>query len=326
MEPWRQNKMISDVHFDVVDDNAATWEMARKREVELRDKKHRHIAECYPFGPSQADAVERMDCEPAIGKLLQAHPLVMQHSKRWHKLRQCMLTASNAPAVCGTNAWCSAEKMFQRKTGQLKLDGEASDATRYGNEFEPYARAKVVSHTGLSLVEVWDAEKKEVTGDVGLRQHPKYPWLGASPDGLFKCGFMLEIKCPKTRSIKHLCPPEYYPQVQVQLEVCDLEYCIFAQFRPPSIFKKGELDLVLVQRDRAWFASKLATVFLPFWERVVAWHADPSHGGNVIRVPLLSAIDPDSDEEPDVVVPDAPPKLKRQNAMSPEQIAKYARQ
>ena len=84
--------------------------------------------------------------------------------------------------------------------------------------------------------------------EFGLMIHPKYSFLGASPDGIVNhyklngkhktkyVGRMLEIKCPKVRKIKmdgpiknHICPIYYWDQVQLQLECCDLEECDFWQ-------------------------------------------------------------------------------------------------
>lgn len=84
--------------------------------------------------------------------------------------------------------------------------------------------------------------------EFGLVIHPKYRFLGASPDGIvgkYKSdgksltkyvGRMLEIKCPVTRKIETdgeiyggICPKYYWVQVQLQLECCDLEECDFWQ-------------------------------------------------------------------------------------------------
>ena len=86
------------------------------------------------------------------------------------------------------------------------------------------------------------------TSEFGLIGHPKYSFLGASPDricnhykldGIHKSkyvGRMLEIKCPLVRKIKmsgpivdNICPIYYWIQVQLQLECCDLEECDFWQ-------------------------------------------------------------------------------------------------
>ena len=84
--------------------------------------------------------------------------------------------------------------------------------------------------------------------EFGMVAHPKYNFLGASPDGI-ACphkndeihktnlvGRMLEIKVPLRRKIKkagevkgEICPIYYWDQVQLQLECCDLDECDFWQ-------------------------------------------------------------------------------------------------
>lgn len=75
-----------------------------------------------------------------------------------------------------------------------------------------------------------------VVGEFGCIEHPRMPGLGASPDGIVVggptkyVGRMVEIKCPTTRAydpykIKY----EYWVQMQIQMEVCDLEECDFIE-------------------------------------------------------------------------------------------------
>lgn len=209
----------------------------------------------------------RTDVSDAVKAML-ARPRIDQHCEEWHRMRRTMLTASNCGSVCGLNKYQSAENMFKRKTGQLNPDIKPTQATMHGHECEDEAREWVAKVTGLELV------RDERTGkaiDVGLLQHPTHKWLGASPDGVFTCGLLLEIKCPLTRPIMHCVPPEYYPQLQVQMEVTDLDYCVFAQYRRASVFNMGQLDILLVPRDRDWFRQHFEQHFQPFWLRVEAY-------------------------------------------------------
>ena len=61
------------------------------------------------------------------------------------------------------------------------------------------------------------------------------PWalkyLGASPDGITDDGIALEIKCPFKRKITNDVPKNYWPQMQLQLEVLDLPECHFVEVK-----------------------------------------------------------------------------------------------
>jgi hypothetical protein len=74
-------------------------------------------------------------------------------------------------------------------------------------------------------------------GDFGCIQHPQYKCIGASPDGIVidpsseRFGNMVEIKNIVNREITGIPKEEYWIQMQVQLETCDLEECDFVETR-----------------------------------------------------------------------------------------------
>jgi hypothetical protein len=71
--------------------------------------------------------------------------------------------------------------------------------------------------------------------DFGCIQHPTYKFVGASPDGINvdpesdRYGRMLEIKNPVSREITGIPKKEYWVQMQLQMEVCDLDECDFLE-------------------------------------------------------------------------------------------------
>jgi hypothetical protein len=74
-------------------------------------------------------------------------------------------------------------------------------------------------------------------GEFGCIQHPKYSFIGASPDGInidpmnIRYGRMLEIKNIVNREITGIPKEEYWIQTQIQMEVCDLDECDFMETR-----------------------------------------------------------------------------------------------
>lgn len=101
---------------------------------------------------------------------------------------------------------------------------------------------------------------------MGLVINPRWPQLGASPDKIVYCecclGKALEVKCPyllNTKDIndvneyvklKNSCvivsdgqiilkhDHQYYYQVQMQIFVCNLQYCDFVIWSPRFLFKE----------------------------------------------------------------------------------------
>jgi hypothetical protein len=71
--------------------------------------------------------------------------------------------------------------------------------------------------------------------DFGCIKHDDYYYIGASPDGINvdpdspRYGRMLEIKNPSSREITGIPKEEYWIQMQVQMETCDLNECDFLE-------------------------------------------------------------------------------------------------
>jgi hypothetical protein len=86
-------------------------------------------------------------------------------------------------------------------------------------------------------VEIYKRRNQVEVIDLGCIQHPRYSFIGASPDGIVvsptKMGRMLEIKNPVNREIDGIPSEAYWIQMQLQMEVCDLDECDFVetQFR-----------------------------------------------------------------------------------------------
>jgi hypothetical protein len=93
----------------------------------------------------------------------------------------------------------------------------------WGQKYEPLS-VMIYEHMYNSKVE-----------DFGCIQHPVYKFLGASPDGIIiesatgRYGRMLEIKNPVSREITGIPKKEYWVQMQLQMEVCNLDDCDFLE-------------------------------------------------------------------------------------------------
>lgn len=191
--------------------------------------------------------------------VLRAHELIAaeyaeQRSQEWLELRENMITASDVASALGENRYESIDSFVKKKVLKTKWAGNA--ATAHGTLLEPLVR------------ELYDKRYNRKSHEIGLVQHPKYPWLGASPDGVTEDGLLIEIKCPLTRKIEPKVPHHYWPQVQLQLEITDLEECDFIQYRPASEQKDEEFVVVRVQRDRTWFEKNLPTMEA-VWKRIL---------------------------------------------------------
>ena len=182
-----------------------------------------------------------------------------QRSQEWLDLRENMITASDAASAIGESRYESEDAFVKKKVLRTKWAGNA--ATEHGTRLEPFVR------------DLYDQKFNRKSHEIGLVQHREYPWLGASPDGVTEDGILVEIKCPISRKIESKVPKHYWPQVQLQLEITDLEECDFVQYKPASPEgavepRPEEFVVTRIQRDREWFARALP-VLERVWQRVL---------------------------------------------------------
>ena len=84
---------------------------------------------------------------------------------------------------------------------------------------------------------IYEAMYKTKLEEFGCIRHPKYPFIGASPDGINvdpssdRYGRMVEIKNIYNREINGIPKQEYWVQTQIQMETCDLDLCDFVETR-----------------------------------------------------------------------------------------------
>ena len=111
----------------------------------------------------------------------------------------------------------------------------------WGIKFEPVVKQIYENKYGATIKEL------------GRLSHPTDPRCTASPDGLIyhcplnqRTGRLIEIKCPVTREIKENTPPppDYYSQMQMQLQVTGLSICDYVEAGITSKYNnKGIQDI-----------------------------------------------------------------------------------
>lgn len=167
-------------------------------------------------------------------KRLRAIILPEQRSKEWFEMRDGKITASDGGTVIDLNHHEPQYKFILKKT--IGLPFISNVFVYHGKKLEEIA------------VMIYEYRMNVKCEEFGLIGHPKYKFLGASPDSIVSqykldgkhktkyIGRMLEIKCPYVRKINmdgpiidHICPIYYWVQVQLQLECCDLDECDFWQ-------------------------------------------------------------------------------------------------
>lgn len=175
---------------------------------------------------------ESVDEETVIERKIQhlkSIPQPVQRTPEWYQFRWNLITASNAWKAFGTQ--CSINQLIYEKCKPIEIMEPSPVPTavntnttlHWGQKYEPLS---------VMLYEYLYDSKVD---DFGCIQHPKYPFIGASPDGIVvssntgRYGNMLEIKNIVNREITGIPKKEYWIQMQLQMEVCDLDKCDFLE-------------------------------------------------------------------------------------------------
>ncbi len=160
---------------------------------------------------------------PDIIASLESVPQPEQKSPEWYVFRHEHITASNAWKALSSPANKNQliyEKCLPMNTEKFKPTLNENSLT-WGHKYEP-----------LSNI-MYELKMNTKVKEFGCIEHPIYKFLAASPDGIVvgenNYGRMLEIKNVVSRVIDGCPKKEYYVQMQLQMEVCNLDECDFVE-------------------------------------------------------------------------------------------------
>ena len=160
---------------------------------------------------------------------LRSIPQPTQRTDEWYKFRHNLITASNAYKAFESQSMMNQliyEKCQPLKTVDVDEKPKMmnlNNSLHWGQKYEP-----------ISVMLYEDMYQTKVE-DFGCIPHSTYKFLGASPDGIIvdksseRYGRMLEIKNIVNREITGIPKKEYWIQMQLQMEVCDLDECDFLE-------------------------------------------------------------------------------------------------
>ena len=158
-------------------------------------------------------------------------PQPVQRTPEWYQFRWNLITASNAWKAFESQSTinqliyekCQPIKKFDDNGDEEVKLVNTNTSLHWGQKFEP-----------LSVL-IYEHKFKTTVEDFGCIQHKTYKFIGASPDGIIvnkncdRYGRMLEIKNVVSRDINGIPKKEYWVQMQLQMEVCDLDECDFLE-------------------------------------------------------------------------------------------------
>jgi putative phage-type endonuclease len=148
------------------------------------------------------------------------HPeALIQGTFQWHALRKTKITATDMSVIMGVNPWKTLLQLYHEKVSEDAPSNIINERMQRGLDLEPIARELFTLKTKV------DVEPRVVIKD----------WAMASLDGISESGnCVVEIKCPGDKdhelAVSGRIPQHYYPQLQHQMYVCDVDEMYYFSF------------------------------------------------------------------------------------------------
>lgn len=171
-----------------------------------------------------------------------------QRSEDWYQARAGKITGSNFSAALGLNPYKSRQALWRELTG--RAEPQASNSfTKWGTDNEPIA------------CDWYEAETGNIVRPIGFVVHPRYDFIGVSPDGLIGNDGGIEIKCPVNKLYDGI--PEYYlPQVLGCLHITERDWWDFVCWMP------SEARIIRVEKNAKQWAE-WESQLVEFWQFVI---------------------------------------------------------
>ena len=177
----------------------------------------------------ECDSCKKNNIEEKI-KFLKEIPQPVQRTEEWYKFRWNLITASNAWKAFESQS--TINQLIYEKCQPLKTENNDEIEVKMVNTNTPLHWGQ--KYEPLSVL-LYEKKYNTKVGDFGCLPHQTHKFLGASPDGINvdpkseRYGRMLEIKNVVSREINGIPKKEYWIQMQLQMEVCDLDDCDFLE-------------------------------------------------------------------------------------------------
>lgn len=150
-----------------------------------------------------------------------------QRTEEWYVFRAEHITGSNAWKIFSTSESTQNQLKYEKlqPKNMVTIANNRSNMSdnplNWGHKYEPLT------------TKLYEYYNDVVVSEFGCIPHKNIPFLAASPDGIVTSdhlnGRMIEIKNVVSREITQTPKMEYWIQMQIQMEVCDLDECDFVE-------------------------------------------------------------------------------------------------
>ena len=169
---------------------------------------------------------------------LKTIPTQKQGTQEWFDFRKTALTASNCYKVIYGSTKDKVNIIIDKCSTETTQKRIYSPAMQHGTQHED---------NGCNIFQKRSGRKVH---EFGCMRHPLFNFLGASPDGIDEMGEMLEIKMPYSRIPHEVPKKDYYFQMQLQMEVCNLDVCNFLECVVKHYDTKEEYEMDVFENGK----------------------------------------------------------------------------
>ena len=196
-----------------------------------------------------------MDYKEHWRNMINLHNL-QQNTPEWLQFRKNKIGASDAPTIMKVG-FKTPYQLWQQKLGFVEPEAE-NYAQAEGKRKEPIALAALQDKLGIAL-------------EPSIRLHNQRSWMMASLDAFDERSCTVgEIKCPGKEdhnlALAGQVPEKYYPQLQHQIEVCNVDWVYYYSYA-------GEDNALLVVNRDDKYIKKLLIEEEKFFECMMNFEA-----------------------------------------------------
>lgn len=232
---------------------------------------------------------------------VQTLPQTPQKTVEWMRESIDLLTGHEfAEVVHGTEAARRRVILKKCSTTERSLDTQICFVTPVDGKLTPFQWGWRFEPVVRMIFEASGAEGP-IDDSLGRIRHPTLPRLAASPDGIIttgpKAGRLVEIKSPISRKLTKIIPPDYWCQMQLQAEVCNVEAVEYIEIRiglgpPPTPYTYDYVGVVsVIGTDPTSYTYEYSPLLKSFEEytppkdaaEVCQWHIIDRYQETVLR-------------------------------------------
>jgi len=202
--------------------------------MEIMDEIEFYVEEYFDNFYRPKRFIEKLEEYPKIDKE-KIEKLILEEEQRsieWYEKRHNLITASNVYKVFGSDAL--KNQLIYEKCMPVKNGQSGVNSLTWGTKYECVSTMIYEKIYNTRIL------------NTGCIIHKDYPFLGASPDGINTEGILIEIKNVVSREITGIPKMEYWIQMQIQMECCDIDYCHFIETKFVEYMDENEYMLDII--------------------------------------------------------------------------------